>query len=136
LDKRVYGVDVSHIVVIRHIRGSGDLLSHLVGEAGWDVVTCTSSHSTYRTVKTSKPALIILDLPACGSEAAWDFLTLLHLDPELRRTPAIVCAPTCDDLLAREEWLDHHQISIVRKPFDLDELHNAIASVLGQEVHA
>jgi hypothetical protein len=73
---------------------------------------------------------------ACGSEAAWDFLTLVHLDPVLRHTPIVACAATCDDLLAREEWLYHHGISLVHKPFDLDELNNTIAKLLGREVHS
>jgi CheY-like chemotaxis protein len=122
--------------VIIDSNGYSDLLSHVLRAGGWAVRTRAGMQGAYTAIKSGGHDLIILDLPACCTDSVWNLLTTLQLDSELRQTPLIVCSPATDELLAREEWLQHHDVNIVRKPFDLDELNATIEEMLGLQTSA
>jgi DNA-binding NtrC family response regulator len=121
---------VTQIVVINDESAGTDLLSQIVRDQGWNVVTCPTMGNAYCTLRSSRGDLVIVDIPCTDSGRAWDFITFLQFDAGLCATPVIVCSAHSDELLAREEWLCDHHIGILPKPFDLDELHRAIHAVL------
>jgi CheY-like chemotaxis protein len=86
-------------------------------------------------IKALQPDLIVQDLLFAGTqETGWKFLTLVRLEPELAQIPLILCTAAIqvvkdDDMAAHLRELG---VTVVLKPFNIEELLEVVARVLGQ----
>ena len=95
-----------------------DLLEH----EGYEMSVCKESARAYECVKASRPDLVILDIRMSGEESGWQILELLKLDPTTSRLPIIVCSAASRSLRERADVLRKHDVRVLEKPFDLDDL--------------
>lgn len=82
-------------------------------------------------LRETLPDLVIFDLWLAGPDDGWAFLAQLRADPATVRIPVIVASGQPDAVSpAREpQWARYWQR--VQKPFDVQDLLDAIAAVLG-----
>ncbi len=64
--------------------------------------------------------------------AGWAILNLLTLDPATRPIPVLVCSAAIHSLQEHAPMLEKHGIRALPKPFDLDDLLEAIQQTLDQ----
>ena len=65
-----------------------------------------------------------------GDNLGADLLATLRQDPDFVTTPIIVCSTAHAHLRASAGWWDQSGVSIVSKPFDIDDLLGAIQQAL------
>jgi CheY-like chemotaxis protein len=121
-----------HVLVINDTQEILDLLQELLEEEGYRVTTSLALLDIDK-VKALAPDVIIQDLLFEGTqELGWKFLTLARLDPQLARIPLVLCTAAVRTINEPEmaEQLDRLGVSIVLKPFLIEDLLSAIGSVL------
>lgn len=110
------------IVVINDDKDFLDAISLFLKDCGHDPIIIFEGKTAYKKVKKILPDLIILDIRMDGPEAGWKILDLLTLDTKTRDIPVIVCSAVTKFPDGKEPWLAEHGISVLPKPFDIDDL--------------
>lgn len=107
------------------------LVAEALGDAGFDVVTCSRSREAYQTAKTWQPDAVLLDIlmPVMNG---WEVLNLFVMDRELRKTPVVLMTAGATDARRRLAGLEEHDITILAKPFNIERLLECIEQALGQ----
>jgi CheY-like chemotaxis protein len=121
-----------HILLINDTQEILDLMQDLLEEEGYRV-TSSLALLNMDKVKTLAPDLIVQDLLFEGvQELGWKFLTLVRLDPVLARIPLILCTAAVRTINEPEmaEQLDRLGVSVVLKPFLIEDLLRAIGGAL------
>lgn len=124
------------ICVINYDLSLGTMLADLLADRGMDRVVSCSGNDAYHRLAQGDIDLVIVDLMTKMPESGWDVLTYMQMHPQLRRLPAIVCSAVTDELLSKEAWLHQHNISILEKPFELDEFYQCVDTALGRATPA
>lgn len=106
------------------------LMGELLEERGWTAIIHREGGDAYQHIKQDMPDLVILDIRMGHAEQGWTILELLTLDPETSTIPVIVCSAAIDDLRAKQDWLGEKGISILPKPFDIDDLYRSVELAL------
>lgn len=109
-----------------------DLMHELLVDAGWDTILCSDGHRALETINMENPDAIVLDIHIHRADAGWNILTYLLLHPTLHRIPVVICSAAQRDIEDRAAWLQEHEVAILHKPFDLDDLYLAINSALAR----
>jgi DNA-binding response OmpR family regulator len=109
------------------------LMHDLLTEEGyapllWHASAQPDPHALLRQVQ---PALVLLDFWIERRDDGWGLLNRLWADTETAHIPAVILTGEQDALPVRAEVLRAMHCAVVRKPFDLQELLDAIAAVLG-----
>ena len=107
-----------------------DLMAYLIEERGWAAMICRESDKAFQAIKEELPDLIILDIRMERPESGWTVLELLTLDPVTRDIPVVVCSAAVFDLREKEDWLNARGITILPKPFDINDLYHTVDSAL------
>lgn len=113
-----------HIMVINDTQEILELFHEILSGEGYDVSIHSYSTRDLADVKRVKPDLIVSDHPPFREEQGWQFIQKLKMDRETARIPVIVCTTSMRWLRENvdEGWLTAKNISIVAKPFDVEEL--------------
>jgi CheY-like chemotaxis protein len=102
----------------------------LEGEEGYDVQVRKEWENAYEFVKAQQPDLVILDIVMGREERGWAILNMLTLDPKTRPIPVLVCSAAIHSLQEHAPMLQKHGIRALPKPFDLDDLLEAVQETL------
>ena len=96
---------------------------------GYQVILADSGLSGVHTLRSNMPNidLVILDLSMPVMDGAECFIRLREVDPDVR---VLICTGHGKSLDA-EEMIANGALGVVRKPFDLDRLSEAIAGAMG-----
>lgn len=122
---------MTHVLVINDDNDFLDLVKTVLEDEGdYTVELHKSWEDAHRIAKEKKPDLVILDLMYDHELRGFKLIDLLMLDPETRRTPLIICSAASESLKEHERALGALGIQTVPKPFDLEQLLNAIRSAL------
>lgn len=81
-------------------------------------------------VERLKPDLIILDYIFGGAKTGWQTLQLLKMRRSTAQIPVIICTAATHAVRDIEGYLAAHDIQIVPKPFDIDDLLMAVKRAL------
>lgn len=121
--KRILAVDDSEDLLT--------LVAEALGDEGYDVVTCHRPRDAYGLAKSTRPDVILLDvlMPLMNG---WEVLNLFLLDRELRIIPVILMTAAEADVRRKLARLEAHDISVLAKPFTLDQLLEYVDHALGQ----
>ena len=106
-----------------------DFMRTLLGGEGYDVRLAASLPDLATALRPTPPGLVICDIRMPGAPP---FATLdrLAADPRTAAIPVLVCSGAVAELdAARGRW-PHGRVSVLRKPFDIDELLVAVAASL------
>jgi DNA-binding response OmpR family regulator len=81
-------------------------------------------------VEQLRPDLIILDYIFGGAKAGWQTLQLLKMRRSTAQIPVIICTAATHAVRDIEGYLTAHDIQLVPKPFDIDDLLRAVERAL------
>jgi CheY-like chemotaxis protein len=116
-----------HIVVANDDVLMLDLMKELLTDEGYQVTLIRESRKAYQLIKELAPDLVILDIRMGNELTGFELIALLMLDPATRRIPLIVASADSRALQEHADQLAHHNILVVAKPFDLEDLLKAIS---------
>ena len=111
-----------------------ELMQSLLTSEGYEVATCRESQAALQKVATFRPQVITLDL-RMPEPSGWQLLETLKRDPETSDIPIIVVSAAGAELAETRERLRRYEgrdVSILVKPFEIDELLSRIADAVVQ----
>ncbi len=114
------------------------LMDELLTDAGYRTLRCRPRDvlDTHALVRRFQPVLVLLDLWLEERDDGWAFLKRLWGDAETTHIPVVIVTGEPDVLPVRAELLRAMRCQVVKKPFDLHDLLDAIAAVLaGSRAH-
>ena len=108
-----------------------EVLSDLLAEEGYQVQTYKNGADAFPQLRDQPPALIILDIPGIAPTQGWKTLELLCSDPMTMTVPIIVCSADIFMLRDQADRLAALHISVLEKPFSIEDLLIMIDQALG-----
>ncbi|SRR5579875_1417929 len=114
------------ILIVDDEAGVLEVLEFILTDLGYSVVTALNGRDALMRVQENKPELIVLDLmmPVMDGAAV---LKVLAASPEYSSIPVIVTSALPEESV-KERCLGYD--SFLRKPYKIDPLVNAIATLL------
>ena len=111
-----------------------DLMAAILAEdAGYDVSLFDGEHTTVDEIAASDPQLLIVDL-LLGGASGWEIVTLARADGRLADIPVLICSADVTGLRDRAEELERvGNVHVLRKPFGVDELTDAVAGLVDRK---
>jgi DNA-binding response OmpR family regulator len=107
------------------------LLGHRLKAQGYEAVFAGDAISAVNQARTERPDLILLDLSLPAGDG-YVVMERLRAMPALEGIPVIVVSAR-DPLSEEERFAQSGAAAFFRKPFDYEELVNAIGRALGAE---
>ena len=123
-----------HVLVLEDTPAILDLLRDLLEDEGYRVST-SEEPLGLAAIAALAPDIIVLDLLFAHTlDAGWQFMTMVRLDPALRRLPLILCTAMAERVQEPAMAVQLHQqgIRVLLKPFDLKDL----VTIVGEELIA
>ncbi len=119
------------VVLVVEDHGSvGGLIAGLIRQDGYRAVRAWDTGEALRLARGRRPDLLLLDLNL-AYDGGLKILRELRGNEATRRVPLLVVAGPNLGLASEEQALVHE---VVRKPFDIDLLLNAVRKALGDPV--
>jgi len=122
-----------HILAINNDPAVLSLFRDLLQEAGYQVSTQNYIDRDLDQIKALKPDLIVLDYMWATEDASWSLLQMLRMDPSTVAIPIVLCTGAVHEVKALEEHLVSMGVTVVLKPFNIDQLVDAIRERLTPE---
>jgi len=122
-----------HILAINNDPAVLSLFRDLLQEAGYQVSTQNYIDRDLDQIKALKPDLIVLDYMWATEDASWSLLQMLRMDPSTVAIPIVLCTGAVHEVKALEEHLIAMGVTVVLKPFNIDQLVDAIRERLTPE---
>jgi CheY-like chemotaxis protein len=117
----------SHLILIDDDRDIVTTVSKALHDIGWRVTACQDATQAHQLVAHEQPDVVLLDIHLEGLASGWRVLEALRSDAGTRNVPVIVFTSQIKELEEKEAWLLEQQISVLSKPFELDDLYDAAA---------
>jgi CheY-like chemotaxis protein len=105
------------------------LLADFLSEEGYDVTTFPKHQGAFEQIKEGQPDIVICDLIFGNIPAGWSLLDMLHLDPETRKIPMILCSVATKEVQEAAASLAAKGIVWLEKPFALETLLKVLDSI-------
>ncbi|HEY3110896.1 MAG TPA: response regulator [Chloroflexota bacterium] len=105
----------------------------LVSEGEFEVITHPRAEDAQPLIARARPDLVVLDLVTNRQERGWALIEELRADRATAGVPIVLCSAAIRSLDRRAGWLAEQGVAVVAKPFELDDLMDAIWRGLGQE---
>jgi len=106
------------------------LLEQVLVDAGHEVSTESDSAAILERLRQESPDLMVLDL-FIGDLNGFDLIAEVRADPQLGSMPLLLCTGATRDVDARHDWLLEMKVPVLEKPFDLDDLVQQVATLVG-----
>ena len=123
-----------HIFVMNDTPAILDLFKELLEGEGYQVTLdrfeATAIGEKVTDIKRAKPDLVILDYIIGAEGLGWQLLQLMKMERATRDIPVIICTGAVNRVDALRAHLDKMDIRVVFKPFNLEDLLDAIAIAL------
>jgi CheY-like chemotaxis protein len=114
------------IVVVEDNRDINDLLSLILEEEGYRVISVTDGREVLDAARNNRPDLITLDLALPGKDG-WALARELQEDPATENIPILVISAYTRDLDAP---LRRKVARVISKPFYITQVINEVESIL------
>ena len=122
------------IIIADHDKVYLELMLELLTEEGYQVVIADGGAQTYELIRQKQPDMAILDLPIRHPDSVLTTITMLRMDPTLKKMPILICSVTTELIRDNSEHLQHMGCQILAKPFYLDALLEGIRTSLSSQV--
>jgi CheY-like chemotaxis protein len=123
-----------HVLVIDDMPAILELMRDLLEGEGFQVSTESDSPSDADEIKALSPSLIILDYFRPGRTTSWSPLQTLKRDPHTCAIPIVLCTAAARDVEALAFEIAAMDVTVVLKPFDIDELLAVVKDALWSPV--
>lgn len=120
----------THILVINDTQEVLEVMQELLQDEGYKVTIHSTAIRDLQKLQEIGPDLLILDHLMGDEEYGWQMIQKIRLNRELAALPIIVCTAALKMVKELEGHLKAKSITVVLKPFDIDDLLAAIASAL------
>lgn len=121
-----------HILVINDTQEILQLFEDILVGEGYKVTIHSYSTRDIEVVKKVNPDLIISDHPPFEERQGWQFLQKLKMDKQTARIPVVVCTTNSKVVQDIEGHLSAKGILTVPKPFDIEDLLEAVEHQIGK----
>ena len=102
----------------------------LLESEGYRVIAHWHGEDAVEVISASHPDLVILDWWLTDMSGA-DLVRDLKADPRTAQVPLLVCSAAHYDVRTAEEELHRHGVSVVFKPFNVDDLLDQVQRLVG-----
>src|SRR5213596_2799501 len=104
------------------------VLERLLSREGYRVVSAGSAETAYELLVTEQAKALLLDIHLTTMSGLALYLAIIHRWPALEGRIAIMTG----DAEAEEvrTWLEHHHCTVIRKPFNLQQVADWVSSAL------
>jgi DNA-binding response OmpR family regulator len=108
-----------------------ELFRDLLTQEGYEVSLYSYGIHDMAEVERVAPDLIIIDYLIVDERTGWQMLQKLKMTRATLAIPVIVCTAALNQVKEIEGWLTQKRITVVLKPFDVDDLLAAVRRALG-----
>jgi DNA-binding response OmpR family regulator len=122
-----------HILAINNDPAVLALFRDLLQEAGYHVSLHPYVDHDLTEIHGLNPDLIVLDYMWAHEDDSWALLQLLRMDPATATIPIILCTGAVREVEALAPHFFEMGITVVLKPFNIDQLVDAIRERLAPE---
>src|SRR5690349_12353437 len=102
------------------------MIRDFLDSEGYDTIAIGQAAMAVDEIAAAHPALILLDVRMDLARSGADILAELRSNPSVADVPVIVCTADQQFLRSQAGFLRAHHAAVVAKPFDLDDLLDAI----------
>ncbi len=121
------------ILVINDTQEILEAFRDILEEEGYETLLYSFAVTAIEDIERIAPDLIILDYIFGGERLGWQILQLLKMHRSTAAIPIIVCTAATREVRDITGYLTAHDIQVVPKPFDIDDLLNAVKQALINE---
>lgn len=121
----------AHVLVVDDLPEFLEVIQAVLAEEGVRVTTRTAPPDDPATILALAPDVIVLDFVIAGTESGLTFLERLKSDPRIAPIPVVVCTAATRLIERMADQLAAWNCRIVPKPFELEDLLDALAACLG-----
>ncbi|HET7636276.1 MAG TPA: response regulator [Candidatus Limnocylindria bacterium] len=119
------------VLVVNDTQEILELFADLLGELGFEVSLMSFAPRELQRIREVRPDLIILDFVFGQRELlGWQLLQKLKMDRGLDSVPVIVCTAAQREVAEQEGYLTEQGVIVVLKPFNVDQLEEAVTRAL------
>ena len=118
-----------HILAINDDAAILELFHEILTEEGFRVTTDSFSRQTVdllELIRETQPDLVLMDFVFGGEIKGWQLLQATRMDRTIRDIPVVICTAAVRQVEELSSHLESMGIQVVIKPFDIDNLINAI----------
>lgn len=119
------------VLVVDDEAGLRRVLERLLERQGYRVLSAGSAETAYELLASEEPDVLLLDIRLPTMSGLALYLAIVHRWPVLEGRIAIMTGDA--DAQEVRTWLEHHRCTVIRKPFNLNEVTAWIAAVLRPE---
>jgi CheY-like chemotaxis protein len=120
----------AHILVINDTQEVLEVIRELLEEEGFRVTLYSRAVRDLDEIRSAAPDLIIFDHLMGEEEYGWQLVQLVRLDRELQTLPLIVCSAARKMIEELGGHLKAQNVTVILKPFNIDELLEAVNTAL------
>lgn len=120
----------TRIMVINDTKEILELFEMILTDEGYEVILSSYGVEEIRSIEDVKPDLLILDYTVGTEKNGWQLLQKLKMNRPTARIPVILCSTEIRLAKEIEGYLLSKGISVVPKPFDIEDLLSAINHAL------
>ncbi len=125
---------VQRVLVVNDTQEILELFEEILHGMGLDTVLMSYAPRELDRIREVKPDLIILDFLMGDRELlGWQLLQKLKMDRGLDAIPIIVCTGAVKAAHEAQGYLTEQGVTVVLKPFNVDQLEEAVRRTIGQE---
>lgn len=121
----------AHVLVVGDLPEFLEVIQAVLADEGVRVTTRTEPPDDLAAILALAPDVIVLDFVIAGTERGLAFLEGPKSDPRTAPIPVVVCTAATRLIDRLAEQLTAWHCRIVPKPFELEELLDALAACLG-----
>ena len=120
----------ARILVINDTQEILELFDELLKEEGYEVLLYSQAIQDMAEIERLKPDLIIVDYIFGGEKTGWQMVQKLRMRRDTAKIPLIICTAAIKEVREIEGFLLMKGIGLVPKPFDIDDLLEAVETAL------
>jgi CheY-like chemotaxis protein len=114
-----------------------ELFQDILGGIGFECVLMSYAPRELDRVRETKPDIIVLDFLMGDRELlGWQLLQKLKMDRTLDSIPVVVCTGAVKTVQEQQGYLTEQGVLVVLKPFNVDQLEEAVLHAIRQGVTA
>ena len=114
------------ILVVNDTEEILQIFLDILAPEGYDVVLYSYAINDMDEVQRIKPDLVILDLIFGQEKTGWQMLQKMRMTRATATIPVIVCTAATKEVREIQGYLQAKGVSLVPKPFDIDDLLAAV----------
>ena len=110
-----------------------ELFDDIITGLGFETVLMSYAPRELHRIREVAPDLIVLDFLMGDRELlGWQLLQKLKMDRALATIPIVVCTAAVNAVNEQQGYLTEQGVTIVLKPFTVDQLEEAVRAVMEQ----